>query len=82
MSSEIKQKCVSELGFELSIDEDLLNECLDEAIRTGKHNEFHTISKRTNLDISDITNLFCRHVVKSKKEEFGNIEKSIFSLLK
>lgn len=79
---EIKQRFVSELGFELSIDEDLLSECLEEAIRAGKHNEFHAISKRTNLNISDIANLFCRHAVRSKKEEFGNIEKFILRFLK
>lgn len=79
--SEIKMKYVPELSAEFSIDETLLHAYLDEALRAGKHNEFHTISGRTNLDESDIKSSFCRNAAKCNKEEFEKIEESILKFL-
>jgi len=79
--SETKTKYVPELAAEFSMDETLLHECLDEALRAGKHNEFHTISGRTNLDESYIKSSFCRSAAKCNKEEFEKIEESILKFL-
>ncbi len=79
--SEIKKKYVPEVAAEFSIDENLLHTYLDEALRAGKHDEFHTLSKRTNLGESDIKNSFCRNAAKCNKEEFGKIEGSILKFL-
>ena len=78
--SEIKQKYVAELAAELSVDEASLNGYLDEAIRSGKHNEFYTMGKK-NHDVSGIKTLFCRSAVKCNKDEFGKIEESILELI-
>jgi hypothetical protein len=74
-------KCLPELSAEFSIDETLLHEYLDEALRAGKHNEFHTISIRTNLHESYIKSSFCRSAAKCNKEEFEKIEDSILKFL-
>lgn len=78
---EIKQKYVAELATELSMDEALLNEYLDDSLRAGKHNEFYTMSKKTNLNVSSIKTLFCKSAVKCNKDEFGEIERSILNFL-
>ena len=72
--SEIKYKEKSELIQILLVDEHDLIEFIDEAIRSGKHNEFFTLSKKLNLDMDFISRIFCSHVIKLNKNLFNDIE--------
>jgi predicted ATPase len=65
----------------LSLDEDMLEKYLDEALRAHKHDEFYTLSKKANLDKNAIINFISKHVIESNINDFSGIENSISTLL-
>ena len=72
--SEIKNNEKLELIKTFSVDEHKLIEFIDEAIRSGKHSEFYTLSKKMSLDADHISRIFCSHVIKFNDDIFNNIE--------
>lgn len=72
--SQIKNNEKSELIQNLSLDEHELIQFIDEAIISGKHNEFYTLSKKMKLDTDFISRIFCHHAINLNKDIFIYIE--------
>ncbi len=70
-----------DLSDKLSLNVEKLDTYIDEALRAGKHNEFFSLHKRTQLDHTDLTKTFARYAVKANNESCDPIRKIISSHL-
>ncbi len=79
--SELRKNKITELAKNLCIGEDELGKYIDEAIISGKHNEFFSLSNKTNLDMEYIIKLISRHIIGFNEDYFQEIENFILTYL-
>lgn len=58
-----------------------LRDFINDGIRSGKHNEFYTINKKTSRDIDILIEIFSKYIVKKNEEAFTTIKNKIEILL-
>lgn len=78
---ELKKNNITELAKDLRLDKKELSEHIDEAIRAGKHNEFFSLSIKTNLERDSIITFVSRHVVEMEKTHFDELQDFISTFL-
>ena len=79
---ELKNSECNFLCSLIRIDKDQLIDFIEESLLSGKHNEFHTLSKKVNLERDLVISACAKEAIDLHKEKFAIIEKYINKRLK
>ena len=71
----------SELAEQLQIPNQELYAFLDQAMVSGKHNEFHDLSQNLCLELPAILYSMCQWIVKQKQDDFHTVNDMIHHCL-